>query len=349
LERQNADLVISYDDPKSIQLKSEYVKNNHLGGIMIWNLGADVVGDQTPLLDSIAKSFGTKTQRVPTSGLAKTLVAFTGMVKDAYGKLSAAHDKLIAAGKADEAKAAEPGPAPDLTLPTSTDSKVLAAKLVEWETTLGIYDLKLQDCQAALNAIPVPEVVGVVLHPKKGKKKLLVDDFEKGLTTNKLMGDWMTDCDKNSLGTTLNPMPFQPTKGGHKGSSKYAAHISGHFGKSTAPWPYATLTATLAPGGAAVDLSQFTAVEFWVKGDGKVYSLALGRAAVQDYCNFREEFKSTPTWTKVTLKLKDFTQPAWGKQVPFKLSDVLNMTFSPGASFSDEDYDLWVDDVTLIK
>jgi len=25
------------------------------------------------------------------------------------------------------------------------------------------------------------------------------------------------------------------------------------------------------------------------------------------------------------------------------------MTFSPGGSFSDEDYDLWVDDVALVK
>jgi hypothetical protein len=334
---------------KSIQLKSEYAKNNHLGGVMIWNLGADVVGDQTPLMDAIAKAYDAKTQSLPASGLSKTLTAFAGMVKDAYGKLSMAHEKLVGAGKAAEAKAADPGPAPDLTVPVSNDAKVLAAKLIEWETALGIYDLKMQDCQTALSAIPAPVVVGLVLHPKKGKKKLLVDDFEKGMTTNKLMGEWMTDCDKNNLGTTLSPMPFQPTKGGHKGSAKYAAHISGHFGKSTAPWPYAALTATLSTGGAAVDLSQFTAIEFWVKGDSKVYSLALGRAAVQDYCNFREEFKSTPTWTKVTLKLKDFTQPAWGKQVPFGLSDIMQMTFSPGASFSDEDYDLWVDDVTLVK
>ncbi len=348
LERQDADLVVSYDDPKSIQLKCEYAKNNHLGGIMIWNLGADVIGNQTPLLDAVAKSFDAKIQPMPASGISKTLVAFSGMVKDAYNKLSAAHDKLATAGKADDAKAAEPGPMPDLTVPTSTDVKVLAKKLTEWETALGTYDLKLQDCQAALNSIPAPEVVGLVLHPKKGKK-LLVDDFEKGAAVNKLGGEWMTDCDKNNLGTTLSPMPFTPTKGGHKGSVKYAAHISGHFGKSAAPWPYVALTATLTAGGGAVDLSQFKAIEFWQKGDGKVYSLALGRAAVQDYCNFREEFKSTPTWTKVTLKLSDFTQPAWGKQVPYKLSDITNMTFSPGASFSDEDYDLWVDDVTLVK
>ena len=349
LERQDNDLTISYDDPKAIRLKCDFAKNNHLAGIMIWNIGADVAGDRTPLLDAVAESFGAKTQAMPASGLVKTIQSFDSSVKDVYNKLVMAHDKLMAAGKKDEAAAADPGPSPDLTVPTSTDAEVLGKKLLALTDLLGVYNLKLSDSQAALNAIPAPEVVGMVLKPKKGKVKLLVDDFEKGTSTNLLLGEWMTDCDKNNLGTTLNPMPFEPTAGGHKGSAKFAAHISGHFGKSVSPWPYAALTCTLAPGGSAVDISGFKTVEFWVKGDGKEYSFNVARAAVQDYCNYRKEFKSSVTWTKVSIKLTDLTQPAWGKQVPFKLSDVLYISFTPASNFSDEDYDFWVDDVTLVK
>jgi hypothetical protein len=320
-----------------------------LAGIVIWNLGADVVGDHTPLLDAVAKSFGAKTQAMPANGLTTTLKFFSDSVKDLYNKLLMANDKLTVAGKKEEAAMADPGASLELTVPDSTDSQVLGKKLIELENLLGVYDMKLSDSQAAINAIPVPQVVGMVLKPKKGKTKILIDNFEKGKTTNLILGEWMTDCDKNNLGTTVSPVPFKPSKGGCKGSTKYSAHIWGHFGKSQAPWPYVALTCTLAPGGSAVDLSGFKAIEFWVKGDGKDYSFMLARAAVQDFCNFRKEFKSTSGWTKVTIKLADLTQPAWGKPVPFKLSDVLYVTFAPGASFSDEDYDLSVDDVVLLK
>jgi len=349
LERQDKDLVISYDDPTSISLKCEFAKKHHLAGVMIWNLGSDVVGDRTPLMDAVAHSFGAQAQAVPASGVAITLKFFAGSVKDAYNKLLMANDKLNVAGQKEAAAAVDPGPSPDLTVPDSTDSQVLGKRLVELENWLAVYDMKLADSQAAINAIPAPEVQGMVLKPKKGKTKLLIDNFEKGTTTNLLLGEWMTDCDKNNLGTTVNPTPFQPSKGGCPHSTKFCAHISGHFGKNQAPWPYVALTCTLAPGGSAADISGFKAVEFWVKGDGKTYAFMVARAAVQDFCHYRKEFKTTTGWTKVTIKLADLTQPAWGKPVPFKLSDVLYFTFAPGASFGDEDYDLSVDDVVLVK
>jgi hypothetical protein len=109
------------------------------------------------------------------------------------------------------------------------------------------------------------------------------------------------------------------------------------------------LLATLKADNGAVDLSAYKSVEFWVKGDGKTYAAVLGRVAVQDSCNFRKEFKSPTEWTKMSLKLSDFAQPAWGKQLPFKLSDVLSISFIPAATFSDEDFNLWVDDVTFVQ
>jgi hypothetical protein len=70
---------------------------------------------------------------------------------------------------------------------------------------------------------------------------------------------------------------------------------------------------------------------------------------VEDYCNFKQDFKAGKDWAKVSLNLGDFKQPSWGRQVPLKLTDVLYFAFTPNADFSDEDFDLWVDDVTLVK
>ena len=36
-----AGLMISYDDPESIQLKAQYVRDNNLGGVMFWELSCD--------------------------------------------------------------------------------------------------------------------------------------------------------------------------------------------------------------------------------------------------------------------------------------------------------------------
>jgi chitinase len=44
-------IMISYDDPQSLSLKADYVKAMNLGGIMIWQLGAD--DEQGSLLDAL--------------------------------------------------------------------------------------------------------------------------------------------------------------------------------------------------------------------------------------------------------------------------------------------------------
>ena len=347
IEKKGGNHVIAYDDPKSLGIKCDYAVKKGFKGVMIWNIGADIVGENTPLLDAVAKAYGAPTIPMPVHGLLQSISSFGSSVKDSYGKLQAAQAKLTAAGKIEEAKTADPGPMPDLTAPMGEDVKTLGKRVWELQYAFSQLNRKLQNCQNALDALPVKEVAGQKLQARGDK--LLIDDFESGGTTNKLQGTWMGDSDHNNLGTVLNPSPFAPSTGGSKASPKFAAHISGHYGKSIAPWPYAQLTGTLNAGGTATDLSAFKSLEFWVKGDGKTYSVILARAAVEDYCNFRADFKAGTEWSKVTINLTDFKQPSWGRQVPFKLSDILYFSFTPNADFSDEDFNLWVDDITLVK
>ncbi len=41
--------VISYDDPESVALKCQYVRDQQLGGVILWHLGQDRVGSSQPL------------------------------------------------------------------------------------------------------------------------------------------------------------------------------------------------------------------------------------------------------------------------------------------------------------
>ncbi len=40
----NGDVFVTYDDPQSINAKAAYIRENHLGGVMIWELTADLRG-----------------------------------------------------------------------------------------------------------------------------------------------------------------------------------------------------------------------------------------------------------------------------------------------------------------
>ncbi|HVZ81883.1 MAG TPA: CIA30 family protein [bacterium] len=347
LEKEGGEHTISYDDPKSLALKCRYAMDQGLRGVMIWNIGADIVGENTPLLDAVDKAMGLPSRSMPPSGLEKTFANFASTLKDTYSKLQGTQAKLQAAGKLEEAKAADPGPLPDLALPTNSDSKVLGKGIWAVQYRLTVLGRKLQAAQAVASALPVKEVAGQKLNASGNR--VLIGDFESGTNGTAFQGVWMTDMDHNNLGTVLNPVPFTPSPGGSPASPKFAAHLWGHFGKSQAPWPYAMLTGTLDPSGTAVDLSAFRGVEFQTKGDGKTYSIILARAAVEDYCNFKQDFKAGKDWMKISLNLSDFKQPSWGRAIPLKLSDVLYFAFSPNADFSDEDMDLWMDDLALLK
>jgi chitinase len=53
LYNQEGGMMVSYDDPESLGLKAAYVRDNGLGGVMIWELAADEPGHS--LLDAVYK------------------------------------------------------------------------------------------------------------------------------------------------------------------------------------------------------------------------------------------------------------------------------------------------------
>lgn len=53
-------IILSYDDPRSIELKCEYVVKENLGGVIIWALGLDDTGEEQPLLKTVAEALNTE-------------------------------------------------------------------------------------------------------------------------------------------------------------------------------------------------------------------------------------------------------------------------------------------------
>ncbi len=181
--------------------------------------------------------------------------------------------------------------------------------------------------------------------PKLTGNVFIVDDFEAATAKNG--GVWISEQDPHNMGTTLLPKPFTTSPGGAPGSPGQAGHISGHLGPSRAPWPYAVLSIDLNAPPRPVDLTQFKALEFWAKGDGKNYRVQLSKASVTDWSHPQHEFKPPSKWTKLSLPLAKFAQPSWGIKVSNVANDVNSIVF--GAMDGGQDYDLWIDDVQFVK
>ena len=168
-----------------------------------------------------------------------------------------------------------------------------------------------------------------------GEKVLPVEKFDG--TGPRLGSSWETYIDDHKLGTKVNP--FVTVKEGSPKSAKGHGLFSGHVGKNKEPWPWATLDLPFNDDGPK-DLSGYTSLRFYAKGDGKKYRARLGRVAVEDYCDFEHIFVAPKEWTRITLPLDKFTQPKWGKQVPRSFKDVNRIGFLALAPGDDEDFEL---------
>lgn len=208
------------------------------------------------------------------------------------------------------------------------------------DAQLKVKILQLQkengELKAKLSAAPAAAAPAA-----KAKGAMLLDDFEGTMAKNGQ--SWYVGCDDNKLGTVINPQPFVTEKGGSKDSPGHSARVKGHFGANREPWPWATLSLKLAD----PDLSGYSAISFWVKGDGQKQRLLLGRSAVKDFAHYYVEFTAPKAWTKVSIPFNTLAQPAsWGEKVPMAWTDCEKIDFMPLTN--DADFDFQIDDLALV-
>ncbi len=79
--------LVTYDNPRSVELKCDYVKSHGLAGIIIWVLGSDLVGNRTPLMEQVGRSFGTDCPEIPAEALEKIDLNLTRAAQSAWSEL----------------------------------------------------------------------------------------------------------------------------------------------------------------------------------------------------------------------------------------------------------------------
>jgi chitinase len=343
LERTSGGHTVSYDDEKAIAEKCKYAKDKGLAGVFTWSLGTDLYAGRPVLLDTMAQSFGVPPADPPVEFLKKYYDTRISDAKKLSQEIVKAQGELVRLDKGKEHKSWDPLQAFSGLGGTKSERKALEAQIDKAEKLVYTLNAKMEEVNKQLDSLPLSLRAGRLV--KAEGPTLLISDFEDGSIAHKLVGNWEAEFDQNKLGTTLNPSPLKLASGGYKGS-KNCLRIWGHFGKSGAPpWPYADVGASMP----ASDLSQFKAVKFAAKGNGKKYMLVMRRQAVRDYGQPRAEFTAKPEWSEITIKFDDLQQPDWAHPVPRGWVDVIQIAFMPDKLFSDEDYDLSVDNVELVK
>ncbi|HTA88738.1 MAG TPA: glycoside hydrolase family 18 protein [Polyangiaceae bacterium] len=339
LERIAGGHTVSFDDPRSINQKCVYAVQAGLKGVMIWYVGADIVRGAPLLQQALARSYGLPITAPSAEFLAASYAARLADIERVRTETERELRDLAGSDPAARAHFGELA-APPLSLAPERTVATLDMALGDADRTLTRFEIRRADVQRALSA--APKLQGrVLIWPDQGA--LRVSDFEQLGLGHALGGTWTASYDKNELGTVFHPEPTTWADGGH--DSSHALHIYGHFGKSRAPWPFAALIADFEP----TDFSSVRAVRFWAKGNAKDYALAVHRATVHDYAFPLATFRVNPSWTEVEVPLANLKQPTWGQQLEVSWTDVNALAFQPGPAFDDEDFDLWVDDLELVK
>jgi GH18 family chitinase len=122
LVRNGGGSVIVYEDPSAVRAKCELAKQLNCAGVMIWHIGSDNGGGETPLLSAIDESFGMPKPTVSAPALQReiallgkhpvppgaSLESLVKMDADLRAKRGAADDEKWAAGAVAAMKSANP-------------------------------------------------------------------------------------------------------------------------------------------------------------------------------------------------------------------------------------------------
>ncbi|HEY4103579.1 MAG TPA: glycoside hydrolase family 18 protein [Polyangiaceae bacterium] len=339
LERFAGGHTVSFDDARSTNEKCVYAARSGMKGVMIWYLGADLVGGAPVLQHALAASYGLQSAPPSLEFLRANLQARGADIERVRTETERELRDLERADPALRAHFQELT-VPALVLPEKADAASLSATIADAERALARLEIHRADVQRALAT--APNLKGrPLVWPANGA--LRVSDFEASDLRHALGGTWSASFDKNDLGTVFNPEPTAWASGGH-GSAR-ALHTFGHFGKSRAPWPFAALIADFEP----TDFTSVRAVRFWAKGNAKDYALAVHRAAIHDYAFPLATFRANTDWSLVEIPLTELKQPNWGQKLEVSWTDVNALALQPGPAFDDEDFDLWVDDLELVR
>jgi len=170
-------------------------------------------------------------------------------------------------------------------------------------------------------------------------------NFEGKVTPYQLF--WMAVTDSVMKGKSTAAISIVPE--GAAGS-KQSLKIAGSVVLDSNPYVMFAGAGNRFDGGKTIyDVTSFTGVKFWAKGDGNTYRIDLPAAAVTDF--MFHSFSFTPPtgeWKEYKIPFNGFKQMPFGKKVTWTGTDVQGVQFftvgGPIAKFS-----LQVDEIEFYK
>ncbi|MGH9732970.1 MAG: sialate O-acetylesterase [Candidatus Acidiferrales bacterium] len=148
------------------------------------------------------------------------------------------------------------------------------------------------------------------LLPEAGSsaKPLMLSDFDNNLSTTSTGGIWTYGW-KDAPQTT-----FSMVSPGRDGNGS-AIRVNGRV----AELDDARLEASLKPQSETADLSGYSGLRFWARGEGEFRLQAL-QPTITDTDNYESAtIKATPEWKPVTIWFKDLKQEGWGVVEPLTM------------------------------
>src|SRR4029077_5484394 len=98
-----------------------------------------------------------------------------------------------------------------------------------------------------------------------------------------------------------------------RGGNGFATRISGILDEVQD----STLRASYKLDRASVDLTKFSGVRFWVRGNGS-FRFRSQQPTITDYDDYSTQaLRATPDWQTVTILFRDLRQEGWGVVKPF--------------------------------
>lgn len=208
----------------------------------------------------------------------------------------------------------------------------------DWETSIGFnYEAE------------VPPGTSTVIIPFENLLDAVIVSNVDGFLSKVYVGSgfWFVFSDDQSV-VTMTPGQCAPiTKDSNGLILAGCAQMAGTITTSNG---YVGLVRTLNPNGMPVDISDYQALTFMARGDGKSYQVKLETDAVKDYDY--HQFVFTPLageWRQYIIPLSLFRQQGHGAPVPFTGTDVKSVAWTSVGPQCEHSVQLDVDRVAFIN
>lgn len=122
---------------------------------------------------------------------------------------------------------------------------------------------------------------------------------------------------------------------------KHALEVKGSVKKGDFPFPFAgtqlSLSDVFDSGAKSFDISKWSGISFWAKGDGRKYYVRFHSEEIHDYNFHHFAFETSNKWKKFEIPFDSLVQFSWGNKVKWTGKRVAAVSFAnydqPGRGF----------------